>query len=139
MKTLPRVAVAAWLMLAVWACGDEFESEEDTCPGDDSVPCYADPWNCEAGQACWFSAANNTMECLNQGMGQLGDTCSPTPGNPPCAEGLMCLRISGEPSGTCRAFCLGSAACKACPSGQQCMAIDLSAAGIDGVTNVCLQ
>ncbi len=125
--------------LVVSACGEEFEPE-DPCPGTPDVACDADPWNCDAGQTCWFNAAGDGMQCLNSGPAQEGMPCEPAIGSPTCGDRMLCVG-DGSGSGTCRAYCEPTMPCKACEGAFVCTGVSFTnqaTGAIVTMTNLCL-
>ncbi len=132
-----------WTAASSAACGKEFETaetDEPLCPGDGSVPCNQDPWNCSDNQTCWFSDETSGMTCLNAGPAAAGAACTPTIGTPTCGPGLLCVGDNAG-GGTCRPFCDTMEPCKACPEGLVCQGVsfrDSTTNEVIASTRVCL-
>lgn len=142
-RRLLLALILAGAMGQVAACGDEFETTEPEpeCPFDPAVPCNQDPWNCGAGQTCWFNQAGTGMECLNaRNEFQAGDACTPSIGTPTCGEGLLCVGDMNG-GGTCERYCDNTETCKACPEGLVCRSVsfsDQTTMQVIASANVCL-
>jgi len=121
------LAVLAWPILAVPACGDDFQGTT-RCDGDSSLPCNEDPWGCDLGQTCWIDDSS-TFQCVNVGSAGLGDTCQPFSGSSPCGQDMICVGVTGDTSGVCRKFCDPSDSCKTCDAGETCISATYPSAG----------
>ncbi len=146
MNTLTRLFFACffgWSTVALGACGEAFESGETTsatCPGDANVTCDEDPWQCAAGQTCWFNQTGDGVQCLNSGPRTEGDECQPMAGSPSCGDLMLCVG-NAMGVGQCRRYCASATPCKACPAGFDCRGISFRNQATDEIianTNVCL-
>lgn len=117
----------AWLtlsLLAVAACGDDFDATEEQgrCEGDASLPCNEDPWVCEEGTNCWADNAGS-FGCFDIGTTGLAEPCQAVSGVSTCGQDMVCVQVMGETEGHCRAFCDSSDPCKICPDSKNCVPV----------------
>jgi hypothetical protein len=84
-------------------------------------PCNDDPFECSSGKTCWAPHDPSQFDCVTSGAGKLGDSCLSVVGPPDCGDGLMCLQLTTQSSGTCTPFCDGS---HPCPNGELCAQVN---------------
>ena len=103
------IGISGLLGALLVGCGDDSASSDGSgakgSGGSDSG-CAANPLSCPTGETCGIAdAAATKLACLPSGPGQLGDTCKSLVGTATCADGLVCLMLVGQTSGTCTSFC----------------------------------
>lgn len=118
------------------ACSDETSGGGTSTGTGQQATCNEDPFSCPAGQTCWVdgTASEPFFQCLNSGMGQVGEDCMNYIGQPTCADGLTCFSVPGYPN-VCTPFCDPSDPAHACPNGANCLQIVL--AGTDDKYFAC--
>jgi len=127
MNHKPTIMTLLCLSLAgLTACGSDDEGS-DTQP---TAPCNERGGECPAGQVCWPNAAQNAFECLNAaaGVGE-GSSCVNIVGSPTCDEGLACVMLQGQTSGSCMKYCDPKIAGKGCEAGESCTQLVMPGVG----------
>jgi hypothetical protein len=125
--------LAATLLAAALAGGCSGDETAEPAPS-----CNEDPWSCADGQTCWPNLAADKFECFNAGLGQMGDACQNTVGQPTCGPDLACLQLQGEPQGQCTPYCDLQDPEHGCPTGLGCVKVILpTPAGKTFTFHVC--
>lgn len=111
------IAVCCAGITCLPGCGSDDEGAGATPP----TPCNERGGECPAGQVCWPNAAQNGFACLNAaaGVGE-GSPCVNIVGSPTCDEGLACVMLQGQASGSCMKYCDPAIAGKGCEASQMC-------------------
>lgn len=104
-------------VIGLVACG----SDDEEGSGPPPAPCNERGGECPTGQVCWPNASLNGFACLNAAVGvEEGASCVNTAGSATCGEGLACVMLMGQSSGSCMAYCDPAIAGKGCAAGQTC-------------------
>lgn len=128
LKTVLRLALCV-SVVGLLACGSD-DGDDDGGSTTPTAPCNELGGACPAGQVCWPNASQTGFECLNAAVGAgKGSTCVNTLGSATCDEGLACVMLQGQTSGSCMTYCDPAIAGKGCEAGETCTQFMLPGVG----------
>src|SRR5687767_11881882 len=92
-RALMPIALAMIATLSLPACSGDALDGAGGAGGGEGAGAKQGPFDCPAGQTYWVAADGKSFDCLNSGLGKVGEACQNLIGSPTCAEGLTCFSI----------------------------------------------